>query len=403
VAFIISIRKILLGLLTAFLPLCVWAESPWNHHWDRVGDESLLYLLHMSRQSLPPTSFDSEQCHPPADKTPADPSTFSEWIPSSGWRTVQELSLKSDEEKTPVARLQYFERLHSDGQIPLKAYLVTIFNARNEFSFPSLIPNKSRGVDTLSRIVENQGVLAAINGGYFNSSSLSFAADKGQVLSLPISTISRSYRDERGRSVNTHYNAIRAAFAATGDGKFKMKWMCPLQSRDESSPNIVALSTPLPHAPDQPPIPLDEFLAGSEPWEFESGIGGGPMLIYEGRERITLEEELFWGSGDITPQKRQPRTAIGYKGSTLYMLVIDGRAEGVSCGLTLKELALTFEDLGVEYAMNLDGGASTMLWLSKEWLVDQERMPTPGFVLNRPSKNGTEREIGSALGIRRRQ
>src|SRR5690606_6261953 len=104
----------LLKLILVGAPLLGWAsaEGKWAHHFGRVGDESLLYLLHLSRQPLPETSFSSESCHPPADKTPADPATFSEWIPSSEWRTVQEVSLQGDESKSPVARLQFFERLH---------------------------------------------------------------------------------------------------------------------------------------------------------------------------------------------------------------------------------------------------------------------------------------------------
>lgn len=373
------------------------AHAGWVHQQGRVGDESLLYLLHLSRQELPENGFDASVCHPPSDRTPADPSTFSEWIPASSWRTVQKLTLHGQ----PVAQIDYFERLYAEGETPLKAYLVTIHNGRNDFAFPPLMPRPPKGVAPLTELVQSQpGALVAINGGYFNHASLSFAGDQGQVLSFPISAIAREHKDESGQKVSSYYNAIRAAFRSHSTGGFGMGWVCPVASED--GPQLVGLSQPLPHAHGGPPIPLEEFLTSGQPWKFESGIGGGPMLVYDSQERITLEEELFWGSGDITPQKRQPRTAIGYSGTTLYMLVVDGRAGSLSCGLTLKEVALTMQDLGAEYAMNLDGGGSSTLWLSKEWLVDQDRMPTAGFVLNRPSNKGQERAIGSGMAARPR-
>ena len=84
---------------------------------------------------------------------------------------------------------------------------------------------------------------------------------------------------------------------------------------------------------------------------------------------------------DMTEQKlsaiggRNPRTAIGYtKENHLILLTADGR-EGSSVGLTLMELAHLMKELGCVYAMNLDGGGSTVMYVD-------------GHVVNKPAVKG---------------
>lgn len=57
-----------------------------------------------------------------------------------------------------------------------------------------------------------------------------------------------------------------------------------------------------------------------------------------------------------------PRTALGYYEPGHYcLLVADGRQEGYSRGMTMTELAQTFEALGCQAAYNLDGGGSSCM------------------------------------------
>jgi exopolysaccharide biosynthesis protein len=68
-----------------------------------------------------------------------------------------------------------------------------------------------------------------------------------------------------------------------------------------------------------------------------------------------------------------PRTAIGYYEPGHYCLVVvDGRTEGYSIGMTMSELAQLFKDLGCKQAYNLDGGQSSVMVfqgeiVSKPW------------------------------------
>ena len=62
---------------------------------------------------------------------------------------------------------------------------------------------------------------------------------------------------------------------------------------------------------------------------------------------------------DITAG-RYPRAALGLSGRLLWAVVCDGRGNS-DCGMTLAEMASFMVELGVESAINLDGGGSTSL------------------------------------------
>ena len=87
-------------------------------------------------------------------------------------------------------------------------------------------------------------------------------------------------------------------------------------------------------------------------------IGGGPYLVKNGNMYVDIKEEKF---GAING--RNPRTAIGYtKNNELIIVTVDGREEA-SAGMTLWETSRLMKDLGCEYAMNLDGGGSSVIYV----------------------------------------
>jgi len=104
----------------------------------------------------------------------------------------------------------------------------------------------------------------------------------------------------------------------------------------------------------------------------DTAIGGGPLLI------CNQQKQTF------SPNPpRHPRSAIGWNSTHYFLLVVDGRQEDLSIGMTLSELAGMMLDLGCTNAMNLDGGGSSTLWLS-------------GSVMNSPSDR-RERRIANGL------
>lgn len=107
----------------------------------------------------------------------------------------------------------------------------------------------------------------------------------------------------------------------------------------------------------------------------------GPALISEG---LVLEFPKSFRLISTSDRQKEPRTAIGQIGPLHYcIIVVDGRREGHSEGMTLQGLQELFLACGAETAFNLDGGGSTELWFM-------------GEVINRPS-GARERSVSDAI------
>ncbi len=105
-------------------------------------------------------------------------------------------------------------------------------------------------------------------------------------------------------------------------------------------------------------------------------IGGVPMLVADG--------QVVLGSCTASFCRRHPRTAAGVTADGRVLLVaVDGRQPNWSVGMSLGELARFMLRLGARWAVNLDGGGSTTVWVQ-------------GEVVNRPS-GGSERAVTNAL------
>jgi Phosphodiester glycosidase len=120
-------------------------------------------------------------------------------------------------------------------------------------------------------------------------------------------------------------------------------------------------------------------------------LQAGPLLVMDGRpiaDVATDIEGFRAGSlqfdSDITAG-RYPRAAIGYDDTHVYGVVVDGRSDS-DAGMTLTELAIYMtERLGVQAALNLDGGGSATL-VAKDTArfrvvnspMDGHMQPTPG-------------------------
>jgi exopolysaccharide biosynthesis protein len=104
----------------------------------------------------------------------------------------------------------------------------------------------------------------------------------------------------------------------------------------------------------------------------KTAIGGGPVLIQDGKINITNREEQMFVNGvaDL-----HPRTAMGYtKKRKLIILMVQGRTPRVAEGATLNELAKILADLGCYEALNLDGGGSScMLVNGKETIKPSDK------------------------------
>lgn len=120
-------------------------------------------------------------------------------------------------------------------------------------------------------------------------------------------------------------------------------------------------------------------------WKMRTAVGGGPVLIHDGRIRITNKEEQLFAGGE---QDKHPRTAMGYtKDGRLIVLVIQGRSPGVAEGATLEQEAKILFDLKCFEALNLDGGGSSCMLINGKPTIkpsDKEgERPVPAVFLIR--------------------
>jgi len=113
----------------------------------------------------------------------------------------------------------------------------------------------------------------------------------------------------------------------------------------------------------------------------------GPAIVENGTVVDGIEDvEVDTNIGNHSIQGDQPRTAVGVIDENhLVFVVVDGRDEGYSKGVTMTELAEIMTSLGAETAYNLDGGGSSTLYFN-------------GEVVNQPS-NGGERATSDILYI----
>ena len=83
----------------------------------------------------------------------------------------------------------------------------------------------------------------------------------------------------------------------------------------------------------------------------------------------------------------QPRTGVGMIDANHYVfIVVDGRSDGYSTGVTLEEFAKIFADLGCTQAYNVDGGGSSTMYFM-------------GRVVNNPLGRNKERGTSDILMI----
>ena len=113
----------------------------------------------------------------------------------------------------------------------------------------------------------------------------------------------------------------------------------------------------------------------------------GPAIVEDGAVVDGIETvEVDTNVGNHSIQGDQPRTAVGVIDENhLVFVVVDGRQEGYSAGVTLTELADIMVDLGATTAYNLDGGGSSTMYFN-------------GEVVNQPS-NGGERGTSDILYV----
>ena len=221
-----------------------------------------------------------------------------------------------------------------------------------------------------------------INAGFFYSSgglnySSSLAVRDSEVLAYNINYASEDWV--------TIYYPTRAAFLESEDGKFDACW-----TYYKSGGKHYMYPSPAENTWEARPAktPSSIYPEGAEIFAAKTAIGGGPLLIDNGKFRDSYVEELFNGTSGIGPDSNQPRTAIGVTADKkMVLFVCEGRqmTEGVA-GLTTADVANVLLDLGCVEAINLDGGGSSCMLVNGKATIKVS--------------DGSQRAVGSTIMIK---
>lgn len=278
--------------------------------------------------------------------------------------------------------LKLFKTKDSLNGRPFIAYYVEANLKNHNLQFTTQVSNGTRF--TPSQFYEQEGLpVVVVNGTFFSfetNQNLNVVIRDGKVLSYNIPAL-------KSRTSDSFYYPTRSAIGITKNRRADVAWL------------FTDTAQRWPYAFQLRPIvskgtkkdPSFDDLSTIDPWKWwrmKTAIGGGPVLVQEGRVNITYQEEQMFvnGSADL-----HPRTAMGYtKKNKLIILVIQGRAPGQAEGATLSEEAKILTDLNCYEALNLDGGGSScMLVNGKETIKPSDKQgqrPTPAVFIIRSKK-----------------
>ena len=226
----------------------------------------------------------------------------------------------------------------------------------------SVIPAVTPGIATLKDFAEPYQAIAVINGGFFdpeNQQSTSYVTLKQQLAADP---------KQNDRLIN---NPDLAPYLS--------KILNRSEFRQYQCGRSVSYDIVLHHDP----VPPDCQLANA--------LGAGPRLLPD----LNLRPESFLETDpngsiarDPIDQDRQsPRSAIGITadGSLLLVMVAQKPELPEASGMTLQELADFMKSLGVQKALNLDGGGSASLYYSGTTYYG--KLDENGQAIERPVKS----------------
>ena len=112
-------------------------------------------------------------------------------------------------------------------------------------------------------------------------------------------------------------------------------------------------------------------------------VSGAGLLRWHGRTITDWTDEKIAAGFDTT---RHPRTVIGEGGGAIWLITVDGRQPEISLGMSFTELQRLASRLGLDSALNLDGGGSTT-------------MVVGGRIVNHPSDPGGARAVSDAIVV----
>lgn len=230
------------------------------------------------------------------------------------------------------------------------------------------VPSGRVSAAKVSDQASGSDALVLVNGQIFGNYNQGIAYTSGSVrYSSAIAGADEYLYCMHGTSYSTFQPITRAILGVDGSGKPGAYWSSCL-----ADGTVRFFDRPIP-AGTADPLVYPQVNASSGPgparnWSPSEALSTGPMLLYGGRVCVS-EDRIAAGvyytnydlwettSGNIYGSSRA-RTAIGYDNATgnVYLCV-------VSTSITQTGLARVMKGLGCDYAMNLDGGSSSGMYV----------------------------------------
>ena len=218
---------------------------------------------------------------------------------------------------------------------------------------------------------KNNNPLLVVNGTFFSfatNSNLNVVIKHGELLAYNVHTYSG-----KGKDSLTYKHPFASAIGISKKRKADVAWlyadsgMCKpyaLQAVNnfikDSSNNITFAK-----ADDATRLVLGhdgKSISQFKKWKMKTAIGGGPVLLQNGKLLIANNEEQKFVGKAINDA--HPRTCMGYTNDgKLIVMVIQGRFANAA-GATLTQEAKLLQALGCVEALNLDGGGSSCMLIN---------------------------------------
>jgi hypothetical protein len=249
---------------------------------------------------------------------------------------------------------------------PFIAFYVEANLKNKDLEFTTQTGNNQRY--TLSQYYSQEdSPYVVVNGTFFSfqtNQNLNVTIRNGELLSYNVPAL-------KSKTSDSFYYPTRSAIGITKNRRADVAWLFTDTAKKwpysfQARPIVAKGKTNDPSFKDLNTIDQWKW------WKMKTAIGGGPVLIQEGKINITNKEEQIFVDG---VHDLHPRTAMGYtRKRKLIILVVQGRFPGIAEGATLEEEAKILADLGCYEALNLDGGGSScMLVNGKETIRPSDK------------------------------
>lgn len=275
-----------------------------------------------------------------------------------------------------------FRSTDSLGNMPSIAYYA-VADIRNKTLDIYTDTTLYRRITPSAYYERNQHPIIVVNGTFFDlktSQNLDLVMTRGKMVSYNVNSTAL-----KGKDTFLYRYTTRAAIGITKKGRADAAWLYS----DSSARYPIAYQGKPPswkgNGNEYTKKQFDAHAgANGKAWKMYTAIGGGPMLVQDGKIRITNNEEVMFTGKAI--DDRHPRTVIGYtRDQKLIILTVEGRNKGVAEGATLTQLAEIMISLGCVEALNLDGGGSSCLLVNgKETIKPSDKTgqrPVPAVLI----------------------